>query len=145
MTKSYLVAIAIFAVSFSAQARDGINFREIRDSKPQPPEIVKWIGEISDSASDHTTLHGYSLKFTNNETGKSYDIKDSPELVQIHHDNEKNYLIEIEAEKTPRFLFWGNNLIVKNFKVLNEIASVPHLAPPERTPTLREIRGGRDN
>lgn len=140
MTKSYLVAIFILATTLNAQARDGISPREFSNSKPSPPEIVKWIGEISDSASDHTTLHNHSLEFKSLETGKSYDVVDSPELVKIHHDKEKNYLVEIEAEKTPRFLFWGGNLIVKNFKVLNEIASVPHLAPPEHT--TREFRGG---
>jgi hypothetical protein len=104
-------------------------------------EIVKWVGEIGDEASDHTTEHSHRLKFINQETGKSYDIVDSPELVRLHHDTEKNYLVEIEAEITPKFLLWGGNLIAKSFKVLEETASVPHL---ESLKPTKEFRGGRD-
>jgi|JI10StandDraft_1071094.scaffolds.fasta_scaffold349488_2 hypothetical protein len=143
MKKSYLLALALMASSLNVYAsREGMGPREPRATQPSTPEIVKWVGEISDSASDHTTLHDHKLEFKNRETGKTYDIVDSPELVKLHHENEKNYSVEIEAEKTPRFLFWGGNLIVKNFKVLDETASVPHLAPRAPSSTGREFRGG---
>ncbi len=139
MKRTYLFALALLMSAASAYAKEGVDLSNRKPSSADP-EVVKWVGEITDSASDHTTLHNHSLEFKNRETGKTYDIVDSPELVKIHHENEKNYLVEIEAEKTPRFLFWGGNLVVKNFKVLGETASVPHL-PPQESPR-REFRGG---
>lgn len=144
MKTAYILALTVMVSSAPAFAREGFGGRDrsVASAKTSAPEIVKWIGEISDSSSEHTTTHGHSLEFVNKETGNSYDIVDSPELVKLHHESEKNYLVEIEAEKTPRFLFWGNNLIVKNFKVLDETASVPHLPAPE--PSQIKVRGGRD-
>ena len=136
----FLGLVTSYSAAF-ARGGDGSNF-ERRPAKSEP-EIVKWVGEIKDEASDHTTEHGHSLEFVKKDDGKEYDIVDSPELVKLHHETEKNYLVEVEAEKTPRFLFWGGNLIVKNFKVLEETASVPHLAPIKRAANVREFRGGR--
>jgi hypothetical protein len=142
MKKSYLFALALMASSLNVYAAR--EPREVTNRQPASPEIVKWVGEISDSASDHTTQHGHDLEFRNRATGDTYDIVDSPELVKLHHETEKNYLVEIEAEKTSRFLFWGGNLIVKNFKVLNETASVPHLAAPAPVRTTTREFGGRN-
>lgn len=137
MKKSYLFALVLMASSLNVYASK--EPCERRNAQPAAaPKIVKWVGEISDSAADHTTLHGHKLKFKTRETGDTYDIVDSPELVKLHHETEKNYLVEIEAEKTSRFLFWGGNLIVKNFKVLGDTASVPHLTPPP-VRTAREL------
>jgi hypothetical protein len=143
MKKSYLLALALMTSSLNVYAsREGVGPGEPRATQPSTPEIVKWVGEISDSASDHTTLHDHKLEFKNRQTGKTYDVVDSPELVKLHHENEKNYLVEIEAEKTSRFLFWGGNLIVKTFKVLDETESVPHLARRAPSATVREFGGG---
>lgn len=91
------------------------------------PEIVKWVGEIRDDASTHTTEHVHNLEFVRQNDGSSYDIVESPELVKLHHETEKNFLVEIEAEITSRFLFWGGNLVVKKFKVLQETSeALPH-------------------
>lgn len=141
MKKSYFFVLALVASSMNVYAVH--EPREAKNVPPSPPEIVKWVGEISDSASDHTTLHGHKLEFKNRETGDTYNIVDSPKLVKLHHETEKNYLVEIEAEKTSRFLFWGGNLIVKNFKVLSETASVPHLAPPPAVRSTARDFGGR--
>ncbi len=91
------------------------------------PEMVKWAGEVRDDAASHTNDHEHALTFLNKEDGKIYDVVDSPALVKLHHETEKSFLVEVEAEKTPRFLFWGANLIVKNFRVISELGeSVPH-------------------
>ncbi len=140
--KSFLLAITLMFFSINCYAnRESTGFNQIKPTRPSSPKIVKWVGEISDSASDHTSLHNHNLEFKNRETGKTYDIVNSPELVKIHHENEKNYSVEIIAEKTARFLFWGGNLRVKNFKVLSETESVPHLAPPTPSHETREFRG----
>ncbi len=143
-TKTVAVVCLGLLTSYSfAFARGGDRSGFDRQPVKYEPEIVKWIGEVKDEASDHTTEHQHSLEFTKKDNGKEYDIVDSPELVKLHHETEKNYLVEIEAEKTPRFLFWGGNLIVKNFKVLEETAVVPHLEPTKRTSSVREIGRGR--
>ena len=100
---------------------------------PKPANVVSWVGEIKDTSLSHTTRHFHELEFTNKETGKSYDIVDSPELKKLHCESGKNFLVKIEAERTPRVLFWGNNLIVKSFTVLGETSEVvAHKTPVER-------------
>ena len=101
--------------------------------KDQKPEIVKWVGVVKGTEDYHTTDHDHELVFVRQSDGEDFDIVDSPKLVKLHHNSEKNYLMEIEAEKTSRFLFWGGNLIVKNFKVLKELETVAH-KKPARTP-----------
>lgn len=126
-------ALVAFASSLNVYAsNDGVPQSNLKTEQISAPETLKLVGEISDPASGHTTRHKHNLKIKNLETGESYKIVDSPELVKIHHENEKNYLVEIEAEVTSRFLFWGGNLTVKNFKVIDEIASVPHFPATER-------------
>ena len=93
------------------------------------------VGEIKDDSVEmsHTTRHRHNLEFIDKDTGKSYDVVDSPALEKIHCESGKNLLVEVEAELTPRVLFWGNNLIVKNFKILGETSDlIPHQEPRER-------------
>ena len=104
----------------------------------QPPEIVNWVGELTDDPSTHTTDHGHALRFVRQDDKSEFDVIDSPALLKLHHDTNKNYLVEIEAEKTPQYLFGGGNLIVKNFKVLSELGDAVPLAEPVR-PVRREI------
>lgn len=55
MKKSYLLALALMAGSINVYASNG----EIQGKVPSQssnPKIVRWIGEISDSKSEHTTL-----------------------------------------------------------------------------------------
>lgn len=85
---------------------------------------VTWVGVISDEEFSHNE-HRHNLRFTRKSDGKSFDLE-SKSLMTLHHDKEKNFLVEVTGIKTPGFLFWGNNLIVKDFKVLGELESVPH-------------------
>lgn len=137
-----VVCLGLLTSYSSAFARGGDRVGFDRRPSEFKPEIVKWVGEIKDEASAHTTKHQHALEFIKRDDGKVYDIVDSPDLVKLHHETEKNYLVEIEAEKTPRFLFWGGNLIVKNFRIVDELGTVPHLPPPPSSP-VREFRGGR--
>jgi len=116
----------------SAMEREGrmTQIERMERDRASAPEIVKWVGTVKDDADSHTTEHEHELEFTRKDNGDSYDIVDSPELVKLHHDTEKNYVVEIEAEKTSKFLFWGGNLIVKNFKVIEEASDrIAHRAP----------------
>lgn len=131
VTLIFLGVLTSYSSAFAIKG-DAVSGIDRQPAKSEP-EIVKWVGEVKDEPSDHTTEHDHKLEFIKKDDGKEYDIVDSPELVKLHHETEKNYLVEIEAEKTSRFLFWGGNLIVKNFKVIQETGSVPHLAPVKRT------------
>lgn len=126
------LALMVQPLMASAMEREGrmTQAERMEMQRASAPEIVKWVGTIQDNADSHTTEHKHELEFTRKDNGDSYDIVDSPELVKLHHETEKNYVVEIEAEKTPKFLFWGGNLIVKNFKVLEEASSrIAHRAP----------------
>lgn len=103
-------------------------------------ETVRWKGSISDSAQSHTTAHFHSLTFTRKDNGERYDIVDSPKLQKMHCENEGNYQLEIVAERTPSFLFWGNNLVVKDFKVVADaaVSRVPH----RPAPSMPQLRSG---
>lgn len=94
-------------------------------------ETVTWSGIVKEEDGYHTVGHrfGHSLEFVKQDDGAKYDIVDSDELESLHIQKEKNLLVEITAEKTNRFLFWGGNLIVKNFKVLQELDDIPHREP----------------
>lgn len=133
MKKSNLVlGILMFIGSQSAFAIQGEG-KDRAEIKDQEPNIVKWVGVVKGDEDYHTTDHDHELEFVRQSDQEDFDIVDSPKLVKFHHDTEKNYLMEIEAEKTSRFLFWGGNLVVKNFKVLKELEKVAH-TKPVRTP-----------
>lgn len=145
MKRAILIAV-LMIVGAEAQARtfdrgEAVDLRvwQRANSQKVEPEMVKWIGEISD-ASGHTSGHEHSMQFKNQVTGKVYDLT-APDLTKLHHDAEKNYLVEIEAEKRPKFLFWGGDLVVKKYRVIRDIASVPH-EEVEESSTRPNVRKG---
>lgn len=120
---------AMFVLTFSTTSfavpggdRPDVNHTNSKESKP---EIVNWVGFI-ESNGGHTTRHDHDLEFVRKSDGESFDIVDSPELEKIHCEKSKRLLVKIEAERTPQFLFWGDNLIVKKFDVLEELELIPH-------------------
>ena len=109
---------------------------------------TKLIGEVIDEPATHDTRHLHSLKFIDQATGKTFKVVDSPNLVKLHHETGKSYLIEAEVEKKPKFIFWGENLVVKNFSVLKETSEeIPHKYYDDtkmRSGNYRALRIGRD-
>jgi hypothetical protein len=132
--------------SYSHERGEGMMQLQInqmsRDKSSVAPEIVKWVGLVRDNTSSHTTNHEHRLQFVKNGGSDVFEIIDSPELVKLHHETEKNYVVEIEAEKIPSFLFWGGNLVVKNFKVVSEASEqISHGAPVKKNNSSRFIGG----
>lgn len=120
------VLITLIVSNASSFGR-GLRTEASRNTKARQPEIVDWVGEVKDDPASHNSDHDHDLEFVKKDDGESYDIVDSPELLNLHHTTGKNYLVRMEAEKTPRFLFWGGNLIVRKFDVLEETSeSLPH-------------------
>jgi hypothetical protein len=121
--KTYI--LAIIALTF------------INTSYADTEEIVNWTGTLQDSGT-HSELHNHALEFIKNGDSDSYKIVDSPELAKTHCDKSKKLKIKITAVKTPQFLFWGNNLVVKSFEVLEELEEVPHKKPLRNKPRAFE-------
>lgn len=91
-------------------------------------DSIKWTGVVKEQDGYHTPKHefGHTLEFVRQDDQKTFELVDSEGLLNIHSAKEKNLLVEVEGEITPRFLFWGGNLVVKSFKVLNELDDIPH-------------------
>lgn len=116
------VGSIVYPLTASAIQREGMTQVERMEMRRSAePEIVQWVGVVGDDVSSHDSRGNHELKFVKNENGETYDIEDSPELIKLHDETGKKYLVEIVAEKTPKFLFWGGNLIVKKFKVLGDV------------------------
>lgn len=112
------VLMAILASNLLGCASMGTNSNE---------KTANVIGEVTDDRFSHTTEHDHELTFKNQDTGEVFKIVDSPNLVKLHHETEKNFLIEAQVAKTPKVLFWGGNLVVKNFRVIKETSdAIPH-------------------
>ena len=118
----------VFAVSSLAPAAQGA---------PSEKEVFRWVGTIQDKATSHTTEHDHNLRFTRLDDGEQFQIVDSPELVEKHCKSEKNYVVEVEAIRTPKILFWGGNLVVKNFRVVDASLAnpIPHNRPEDVMPS----------
>lgn len=124
---STTLIVVLFSQNTFAMNREDKDSIDHRPKTTSETNTVKWVGEIHDDESTHNTRHWHELKFTKKDDGKTYDISSNPDMVKLHHDTEKNYLVEIEAEKTPRFLLWGGELVVKKFKILAETSDIiPH-------------------
>lgn len=91
-------------------------------------ESVNWTGILNESEGYHFIGHkfGHDLQFVRQSDGKKFSVINSEELEELHGNIEKNLLIKITAEITPKFLFWGGNLVVQDFKVVAELDQIPH-------------------
>lgn len=92
--------------------------------------FVYLTGLVYDNPSTHTTTHGHSLNFKEAESMKSYGIVDSPEIERLHHETNKNFTVRVEGRITPKFLFFGGNLVVTKFEVLAESEVIALNASP---------------
>lgn len=88
----------------------------------------KAVGRIVENTRGHTQRHDHELRFQRFVDSKEFDITDSPQLVNFHCKTGISPVLEVEGYTTDKVLFWGNNLVVNNFKVHEdiEVAAVPH-------------------
>lgn len=120
---SYLKLFVVVAISqtlLTAQAARAEN------------DTIKWIGVVKEEAGQHTTDHNHEIQFVRQSDQETFDVVDSPELEKLHHGKEKRLLVEAVGRVTPKFLFWGGNLVVSQFNVLKELESIPHQKPVVR-------------
>lgn len=110
-------------------------------------EDIKWKGTVKEASGYHSTNHSdtHQLEFTRESDNKSFDIVDSDALEKLHAEKDKNLLVEVEGEITPRFLFWGGNLKIKSFTVLEELETIPHRESRSTSSFPRETGSLRRN
>jgi len=91
-------------------------------------EILSLKGIVK-SAGKHRmgTFCKVTLEFIDDETGKSFELEDAENLVALHCEKEKDFVVKITAEKETQFLFWGGDLKLKSFEILEERESTPHI------------------
>lgn len=116
-----IVTIAIFsAQGVLAGGYDDRGSERFDRKNTYKPEIVSWTGVIHSVLDDEV-----DLEFVRSEDKEDFDIVDSPNLEKLDWKNHRSRLVKITAEKTPRFLFWGGSLIVKDFIVVKETGKFP--------------------
>ena len=106
-------------------------------------EKVRWTGMVRDSETAHTTFHDHDLQFVRLEDGVEFDVVENEKLKALYCSTEKNYVVKVEGELTPRFLFWGGNLKVSSFEVLpmDGTSTHAHHRPEDTWPSLRSRTG----
>lgn len=127
-TLSLLILISL--MSATSFARPGGAERPPRSSRPYEPEIVNLTGVIK--SKPHQQSCDPDLKFIVKETDEVYALSNVEELKKLHCSKEKDLVIQLKAEKVPRFLFWGGDLKVISFEVLHEQESESHILSEER-------------
>ncbi len=124
------------APSYGAMREDRIRepFLWAEKSAPKANELATdkqedlgtYSGEVrcTESDKEENTVHDdCDLELVRSD-GEVFDIEDSPELAAAACKNHSRHLkVKIEAEKTPRFLFWGGNLKVKKYSVEGDEAA----------------------
>ena len=139
-TLFFLLVLTVSATSFARGGAGGLGIADRASSLKSEPVIVKWVGVVK-SDGPHSKDHNHAIEFKNSKDGKTYDIVDSDEILKVHCEKQKDLLVNITAEKTPRFLFWGGNLIVKSFSVIEELAPDPHKVRQPQPASDREVGG----
>lgn len=120
-----IVLISTLSLNANAEPRGGDKSSDYGIKKQYVPEILELKGLVK-SDGNHKDDCNVDLKLIESETGKSYNISEPGELAVIHCSKEKDLLVQMKAERTPKFLFWGGNLKVQSFEVLEELDSQPH-------------------
>lgn len=91
-------------------------------------ELLSLKGIVKSSAKHREgALCKVTLEFTDDKTGKSFELEDANSLEALHCEKEKDLVVNITAKKEARFLFWGGDLKLSSFEVLGEQESAPHI------------------
>lgn len=135
--------ISTLTLTANAEARGGHRSSDFGPKTKYVPEILELKGVVR-SDGNHQTDCGVDLELVESETGKTYSISEPGELAQLHCSKEKNFLVTLKAERTSKFLFWGGNLEVQEFQVLEELEAQPHIqAQNTREPSFDRGAGRR--
>jgi len=91
-------------------------------------EQISSRGIVREKSGFHTPGHtdDHELEFVRQSDGEVFDIENSEALAKVHATEDRTLLVEVEGDISSRFLFWGGNLEVKKFQVLEKLEKTPH-------------------
>lgn len=124
-----LILSSTFASNANAEPRSGIRSSDFNQKTPYKPEILDLKGIVK-SDGVHDSDCDIDLELVDQASGRSYSISEPGELLALHCSKEKDFLVTMKAERTPKFLFWGGNLNVQAFEILEEMETQPHIEAP---------------
>ena len=75
----------------------------------------------------HGKTNCSGVVFEDKISGEITELEDAEKLEALHCTKEQDFLVKIEAEREERFLFWGGDLKLKTFEVIETATSSPHI------------------
>ena len=119
-----LLATITAAVAGPGGPREGPSLPD-QDERPGSPEVMSYEGSVhcknhdeDQEKEDHSKCE---LEFTSDD-GEEFDINGNAELARaVCEKHERHLNVRISAEKAPRFLFWGGDLKVVDYKITGEM------------------------
>lgn len=143
LVTSFFIAGSVYAKGPDHDTFDRWN-RNPAQSVESKPEVISGEGIVRCNGGCYGSSDGCSLQFVRSDDGKVFDLAKNPELIALHCQNHARDLkVSLSGEKTPRFLFWGDNLKVSNFQVLGEVATASCLVKRPQHDNFSVNGGGR--
>ena len=122
------VLLSVISLNANAEPRGRAFDRDFGQRTKYVPEIIEITGTVRSRGPHALNTCNIRLEIVEEATGEVFKISEPAELASLHCSTEKDLNVSMKAEKTPRFLFWGGNLKVKEFEVLEELEAQPHIA-----------------
>lgn len=110
-------------------------------SNPDPDRALQGTGILRCEQYSHSVGHGCALEFEDAASNKTYSVVDSPDLEKRYCPGDRDLKVTVSGELTPRFLFWGGNLKVSSFSVVEELNAMPRSANISARPKVRAHGG----
>lgn len=123
------ILTSAFVLNANAEPRELIRPTNFDKKIPYSPEVLDLKGIVRSDGS-HASDCNIDLELVVQDSGKIYSISDPGELAALHCTKEKNFSVTMKAERTPKFLFWGGNLKVQSFEIIEELEAQPHKKVP---------------
>lgn len=128
-TGALLISL-VFSSAFARDHFDDSRFDRIR--REPEKQAVKWTGTIRCAGESTAEAHeDCDMEFVRDEDQEVISLESTPALVAAHCKRTSDLRVKLEGEVTPQFLFWGGELKVSSFEILNEV---------KREVTLRESK-----
>jgi len=125
---SFLFISLLFLNSIYANDTDLDVNNQLAPSNTPSTELLTLKGIVKSSTKHREgALCKVTLEFTDEKTGKSFELEDASSLEALHCEKEKDFVVNITAKKEAQFLFWGGDLKLNSFEILGERESVPHI------------------
>ena len=107
--------------------------RRFEKYKEQPKELTQdFIGRIQCANDSHLKTNSCKLEFVST-SGKIFELRENEFLENQHCLNHKDLIVTMTAVKQPQFLFWGGDLIVLGFSIIEEVEPIKNNSKNKNT------------